>query len=154
MSDTPPVIGQDPWGQDLNAYLTSLEARITLLESKGEHVYNSFAWKFSSAAPPAGATEVRLNNVNAALATQIDLRKIDLDGADRTQVFLQVSAGDIIRINDWDNAAILHRYRATGVPTMDATNVTIPVAWETGSGTLPTTGNAKVNVAFLISLVL
>jgi hypothetical protein len=89
MSDTPPVIGQDPWGADLNAYLASLEARIVELEATPEHVYNSYCWKFSAAAPPAGAGELRLNNVDPTLATLIDMRIIDSDGADRTPVFLQ-----------------------------------------------------------------
>lgn len=31
MSNTPPTIGQDPWGQDLNAYLAGLEAQVAAI---------------------------------------------------------------------------------------------------------------------------
>ena len=152
MSDTPPTVGQNPWGQDLNTYLASLEARVVVLEAKQEHVYSSYSWKFANTAPPAGAGELRLNNVNAALATLIDLRKIDGDGADRTPVFQQLSPGDRVRISDWDDATIIHHFNVTTAPTIGATNVTIPVTWISGSGTLPTTGAAKINVAFLVSI--
>lgn len=151
MTNTPPVIGQDPWGADLNAYLASLEARIAALEANPEHVFNSYAWQFSNLTPPATGSQVRLNNVSAPLATVIDIRKIDSDGADRTPVFQQLTPGDLVRINDWDNAAVIHRFNVVTAPTMDATNVQIPVTWLSGSGTIP---NAKVNVAFLVSLIL
>ena len=154
MSDTPPTLGQDPWGADLNTYLASLEARVAVLEEAPEYVFNSYSWKFSNAAPPAAAGELRLDNVNPALATLIDVRKIDGDGADRTPVFQQLTPGDLIRVNDWDNAAIFHRFNVTTAPTIGATNVTIPVTWTSGSGTLPTTGAAKINVAFLVSIIL
>jgi hypothetical protein len=149
-----PDAGQDPWDVALNTYLTALESRITAVENKPEHVYNSYAWQFSNAAPPATGSQLRLNNTNPVLATLIDVRKVDLDGADRTPVFLQVTPDDIIRINDWDNAANLHRYTVTGTPTMDATNVQIPVAWDSGSGVIPTTGQAKINVAFYLAIIL
>jgi len=122
------------------------------LEAKKEHVYSSFGWKFSAAVPPALAGELRLNNVAANLATVIDVRKIDSDGADRTPIFAAVRVGDVIRIADWDNAAIIHRFNVTAVPTIGSTNITIPVAWVSGSGVLPTAGQAKINVGFLISL--
>ena len=42
MSDTPPVIGQDPWGADLNAYLASVETRVTTLEALPNGAVMSF----------------------------------------------------------------------------------------------------------------
>ena len=181
---TPPEPGQPLWGDDLNAYLLSLEARIAsnealfataggridavessvtdldervsaldgrvaAVESKPEYIFNSYSWQYSNSAPPATGSQVRFNNTNLTLATLMDIRKIDGDGADRTPVFQQVGLGDIVRINDWNNAANLHRFRVAGAPTMDATNVQVPLAWEAGSGTIP---NAKVNIAFLVSL--
>lgn len=154
MSDTPPALGQDPWGADLNAYLASLEARVVVLEAKPEWVYNSYSWKFSNAAPPAASGELRLNHVSPNLATVIDVRKIDGDGADRTPIFQAMTPGNRVRISDWDNAAIIHRFNVTTAPTVGATNVTIPVAWESGAGVLPTSGAAKINVGFLVSLIL
>jgi len=154
MSDTPPVPGQEPWGDDLNTYLASLEERIEVLEAKSEHVFNSYPWKFSAAAPPANAGELRLNDANPVVATNISVGKIDGDGADRTPVFMQLSLGDLIRVNDWDNAAILHRFNVTAPAIIGPTSVDIPVTWISGSGNLPTSGAAKINVGFLVSLIL
>lgn len=175
MTVTPPTIGQEDWGDDLNTYLIDLEKRIadnvqriTLLEqdvadaqddilalqTKPDYVYNSYAWQFNNGAPPATGNpknEIRLNNADPALATVIDVRKLDFDGADRTPIFQQLGVGAKIRINDWDDAALLHRYTVTGTPTMDATNVQIPVIWLSGSGTLP--NNTKVTVGLLVSLI-
>ena len=151
MSNTPPVIGADPWGDDLNNYLATLESRIIDLESKSEHIYNSFSWQFSNAAPPATGSQLRLNNVNATQATLIDLRKIDNDGADRSAWLNLLTFGAVIRIHDWDNATVFHRFTVTGDPTFDATNAQIPVVWDTGNGVLP---NAKVSVAMLVTLAI
>jgi len=154
MSDTPPAVGQDPWGDDLNTYLASLETRIEALEIAPEYVFNSYLWKFAAGNPPAGAGELRLNNADPSLATLIDLRKIDGDGGDRTPVFQHLTPGDRVSVSDWDDAAIIHRYTVTTAPTIGATNVTIPVTWFSGVGVLPTSGAAKINVGFLVSLIL
>lgn len=158
MTSTPPVIGLDPWGDDLNAYfawlenrINAMDVRINALEAKPEHVYNSFAWTFSNLAPPATGSQVRLDNVDLSLATLIDIRLLDSDSADRTPIFQQVKSGDQIRINDWNNAASIHRFTVTGAATMNATNASIPVTWLSGSGVIP---NAKANVAFLVALIL
>jgi hypothetical protein len=151
---TVPTLGQDPWGAALNAHLAALEARIADLEALDEKVFSSYPWKFSAGAPPALAGELRLNNVNPALATQIDLRKIDGDGADRTPSLMQLSYGDLVRINDWDDANVIHRFNVTGAPVIGTTNAQIPVTWISGGGVLPTSGAAKINVGFLVSLIL
>lgn len=147
-----PAIGQDPWGADLNAYMTALEARVDALEAKPDYVSSSYPWQFNTGAPPATGTgsgsQIRLNN-NPSLATVIDMRITDSNDADHKPIFQQLNVGSLVRINDWDNAAIIHRYAVTGTPTMDATNVSIPVTWQSGSGVLP---SAKVNVAFLVVL--
>jgi hypothetical protein len=151
----PPEPGTEDWGDDLNTYLEYLEARIVDLENRPQYVYNSYAWMYNNGAPPATGSgvnnQVRLNNVDLTQATLIDIRKLDADGADRTPIFQRLVPGSMIRINDWDNAASLHRFDVTAAPTMDATNAQIPVAWESGGGVIP---NAKANVAFLIALTL
>lgn len=177
-----PVIGAEDWGPDLNdclswlyeqvvgnaasillnrdqiealeAQVSALQARVVTLENKPEYVFNSYPWKFSASAPPAGAGELRFNNVNPSLATLIDVRKIDSDGADRTLVFQQLSPGDRIRVADWDDANIAHRFDVTAVPTIGATNAQIPVTWTSGGGNLPTSGAAKINVGFLVSIII
>lgn len=149
MSDQPPVVGQDPWGVDLNTYLAGLEARIVALEAKPDWIFNSAAYQFSNAPPPATGSQVRLNNSNAALATQIDMRVIDSDGADRSAWLGLLNAGDFVRLADWNNAAVFYRFRVIGAAVFTATNAQIPVAWDSGSGTLP---NTKCNVGVFINI--
>jgi hypothetical protein len=158
VSDSPPTIGQDPWGSDLNTYLASLETRLatvetrlTAVEAQPEYVYSSYSWQYSSAAPPPTGSQVRFDNVNLSLAHQAVFRLIDNDGADRTAVFQQLASGSLLRINDWNNATNIHRFRVTGPASIGASDVSVPVAWLSGNGTIP---NAKANVAFIIALVL
>jgi hypothetical protein len=151
MSNTPPTIGQDPWGQDLNDYLATIEARLTTVEDKPEYIYNSYAWQYSSLAPPPTGNQVRFDNANLTLAHNAVFRLLDSDGADRTAVFQQLGAGAQIRINDWNNAANIHRFNVTGPAVFGASDVTVPITWKSGQGTIP---NAKANVAFVIILVL
>jgi hypothetical protein len=147
---SPPIIGQDPWGAQLNAHLAQLDARIDALEARPQYVYNSYSWQYSNLAPPPTGNQVRFNNATLSLATSAVFRLIDNDGADRTPVFQQLAVGSQIRINDWNDAASIHRFNVTGPATI-ATDATVPVAWVSGSGTIP---NAKANVAFLIALTL
>jgi hypothetical protein len=167
MSETaPPAVGQDPWGDHLNSYLmqleerivaseesivalAALEARIVALEAQKEYVYNSFAWQFSSSPPPATGNQLRLNNPSPLLATVLDFRRIDSDGADRTPIFQQLGVGDTIRITDWNDASQLYRYKVTGSASFSVDNVTVPVSWFDGAGVVP---NAKVNVGFLAAI--
>ena len=167
---TPPDIGSENWGPELNAYLEATEARTVIndqridgmeatiqslqeriedLEAKPEHIYNSFAWQYSNQAPPPTGNQVRCDNADLSQATVMVFRLIDSDGADRTQVFRNLAAGSEIRINDWDDASNLHRFTVIGPANVGASDVTVPVVWLSGSGTIP---NAKVNVAFLVVL--
>jgi len=148
---TLPTIGEDPWGAELNAYLTDLAQRVVALEAKPAYVYNSYSWQFSNSLPPPTGSQVRFNNANLSLATSAVFRLIDNDGADRTPIFQQLGVGAQIRINDWNNAANIHRFSVTGPANIAASDVTVPVAWISGNGTIP---NAKANVAFLVPLSL
>lgn len=147
----PPVIGQDPWGAELNAYLASLDARLDAVEAKPEYVFNSYPWQYSPSAPPPTGSQVRFNNVNLALATTAVFRLTDSDGADRTPIFQQLTSQAKIRLNDWNNAAIIHRFNVTGPAAITASDATVPLAWTSGSGTF--SNNAKANVAFLVVLM-
>lgn len=170
---TPPTPGQPLWGDDLNAYLVSLEARIAgnedkfvpmrdslealeervdVLEDKPDYVFNSYSWQYSSATPPPTGSQVRFDNADLTAATSAVFRLTDNDGADRTAVFQNLSVGSQIRINDWDDSSILHRFNTTGPTTITASDATVPVTWVSGSGTFP--NSAKANVAFIIPLSL
>ena len=113
---------------------------------------SSTSYRFDPGAPPATGTppgQLRLDNVNASLATLIDLRLLDSDGADRSLWLRVLDAGCKIRITDWNDASIHHSYDVTGPATLDATNASIPVAWTTGLGTIPA---GTINVGFLTAL--
>lgn len=144
-----PSPGQEPWDAALNAYLTALGDRIAVLETAPEYVFGSTAYQFSNQAPPATGSQLRLNNTNPSLATLIDARVIDSDGADRSQWFKILNTRSMVRINDWDNAAVYHRFNVTGPTTNDGTNVQIPVVWATGVGVIP---NAKIHVGFIADM--
>lgn len=182
---TPPEPGQPLWGDDLNNYLLSLEARIAAneglfateggridtveasvddldqrvaaldgrvaaVESRPDYIFNSYSWQYSNAALPPTGSQVRFDNADLTAATSAVFRLIDNDGADRTTLFQQLGVGAKVRISDWDDAAIIHRYDITGPATIGAADATVPVTWVSGSGTIP---NAKANVGFLIVLV-
>jgi hypothetical protein len=139
------------WGDDLNAYLATLDARLTVVEDKPEYLFNSYSWQYSNAAPPPTGNQVRFDNANLSLAHSAVFRLLDNDGADRTQVFRMLSVGCQIRINDWDNVSAIHRFNVTGSATIGASDATVPISWISGTGTLP---NAKANVAFIVILVI
>ena len=174
MSDTPtpPEPGQPLWGDDLNTYLLSLEARIaanettvsevtqltgeldgrvTAVENTPEYFFNSYPWQYSNQEPPPTGNQVRFDNADLSQATQAVFRLLDSDGADRTQVFRMLDVGSQFRISDWDDVAKLHRFNVTGPSNIGASDVTVPVEWVSGSGAIP---NAKVNVAFVVALVM
>lgn len=148
----PPQPGTEDWGDDLNAYLAHLEGRIIALESKPDYVYSSFAWTYSTGSPPPAINgQVRCDATDLTTVTMIEFRKIDGDGADRTNMFRQMRAGSKVRLSDWDTASISHRWNITGDPVFNTDTVQLPVSWETGSGAL--SNNSKLNVAFLTELV-
>jgi hypothetical protein len=122
------------------------------LEAKPEYIYSSHPWQYSAAAPPPTGSQVRFDNADLSQATVMVIRLIDSDGADRSQIFHNLSVDSRILINDWDNVENIHRFNVTSTPTIDTTDATVPVAWISGSGTIPSTGNAKANVSFLVAL--
>jgi hypothetical protein len=128
--------------------IESLQAQVTTMAAKPEYIYNSFAWMYSNASPPPTGNQVRFDNANLSLATTATFRLIDVDGADRTNVFQRLSQGSKMRINDWDNAALEHHFSVTGPAIIGGTDATIPLIWTEGNGVLP---NAKANVAFLLA---
>jgi hypothetical protein len=174
-----PQPGQEPWGEDLNACVVwlyeyvvnndariatneerlaadevryaELEERIVALEAQKEHVFNSYPWQFSNQAPPATGNQIRLDNTDPMQATFAEFRKIDSDGADRTWIFHQLTPGDTFRISDWDNASVFYRFAVNGPPMVGPDSITVPVTSIGGAGVVP---NAKVNVGFLISIII
>ena len=126
----------------------ALEGRVAALEAKPDYVFNSYPWQYSNQAPPPTGNQVRFDNADLSQATVAVFRLLDSDGADRTPIFQAIGVGTQLRISDWDNAAALHRFDVTGPAVFGASDVTVPVAWVSGSGTIP---NAKANVGFIVA---
>lgn len=148
MSDLP-VIGQDPWGNDLNTYLAGLEYRVHELETH-PYVFTTAPYQYSNSLPPATGNQVRFDNSDLKLATTVNFRRIDVDGADQVAVFQQLDPGSMLRLSDWNDAAIWQRFRTTTVVDIGEDDATLGVAWETGADA-PLV-NGKTLVMFLTKL--
>ena len=125
------------------------DSRLTTLETAPEYVYNSTPWMFSNAMPPATGNQIKLNNTNPSLATLIDVRKIDADGADRSPWFQMVAPGAIIQISDWDDSTTYHRFRR---PAQRRSVLPTSRSRWPGSSGLGTIPNAKANIGFLVNI--
>jgi hypothetical protein len=131
----------------LAGQVSDVMVRLDTVEAKPEYIFNSAPWQFSNGAPPATGNQVRLNNVDPKLATLIDIRLIDVDGADRARWFSALSTGCYVRISDWNASNTTHRFKVSGVATIGVANASIPVTWDQGNGLIP---NAKADVGFLV----
>lgn len=131
-------------------YLTQEEA--DALYSKLGHAHarlTTAGWTFStqtSAADP-GSGRLRLNASDPATATEIYLSVIDADGTDWTPVLDVIlgGVGDVIRVQDRDDAAHFVEYGLTGSPFLEAGN-----GWLRFSVSTLTPGAAFANNAGLL----
>lgn len=134
--------------EDNAAAVVELSARLDALEETSDLAVVSGAWQFVNTAPPPTGNQIRMNNVDQTLATQIVIRLVDNDGQDRSLLFSQNIT--TIRIQDWDNSGVFHSYDVVGpavvVPGVDAT---LTVTHKKGSGILP---SQKVIAAFVIDV--
>jgi hypothetical protein len=127
VSDQPPlpVIGQEDWGDDLNTYLSALDARLAALEAvptiwKRTYNYNTNTTVAPSNgqirfnfAPPSGATLMRISDVNS-------------DGGDNTSFWAQLGTPKEYYVQDFDdstkwvkfapNGAIVHQTGYEEIP--------------------------------------
>jgi hypothetical protein len=137
MSDQPPlpVIGQEAWGDDLNAYLSALDARIVLLEALSAS-YARFNFNAQTVAPPASG-QVRVNNATPALATTVWVHNVDSEGTDVSLMLGQVLSGWRIYLQDRDDSSKWVRYNVSGAPVDQGTYMEYPVTVFDSLGTVP-----------------
>jgi len=130
--------------------LNSLGARVSAVEDRPDYVFVNPTYMFSTIAGAATGSQIRINNADPKLATMMDVRRLDADGADRSYGLSLLTTKSQIRLNDFNNSAISYRYRVTGPPTqVGADNWNIPVAWIASAGTLSST---KINVGLFINV--
>ena len=132
--------------------LAELDLRIDALETKTEYeyVYEQTAYTYNAGAPPATTNgQVRFNNTNLALATAMNIKRIDSDGFDRSQWLQMLDNRAKMRIQEWDLATVYHRFNVTGPAVFDVNNAQVPIVWYEGNGTLPA---QKAVVSNLVAL--
>lgn len=139
-------------GQVTALGITNLDqdSRLAAVEARPDYIFDSSAWTYHNGTPPAPAGQVRLDTTTPIPATAMDIRMIDLDGADRSPWFKRLTTTSLIRITDWDDSTRWQRFRVTGSPTFDATNAVIPIAYVDSAGAIAS--NQKVDVGFLIDI--
>ena len=76
----PPVPGQEPWGDQLNAYLASVESKVTTLEAQPNGAVMSFNFS-TSVEMVVGPGEIRLDSADQTAATNILVSAVSDSGA-------------------------------------------------------------------------
>jgi len=130
--------------------LNSLGTRVSVVEDRPDFVFVQTSYMFSTASPPATGNQIRLDNADPKLATILDVRRVDADGADRSYGLSLIDTKSQIRLNVYNDASNWHRFTVIGTPTKAGPdNWYVPVAWHSGVGTLP---GSKINVGLFIDV--
>lgn len=141
MSDTPPVLGQNPWGADLNAYLATLDARCLTLEERVlalERTPTQYVDRYSfntNTAPPPSSGQLRFNNSSQAATTALFLSYDNQDGTDTTNFWASLTTIVKIYVQDRDDSTKWVRFNSPQPHIDRGTYVEIPVTWDSDSGT-------------------
>lgn len=102
--------------------------------SGGGASVDAFEYSFSAATgTPPGANQVRLNAAPAS-ATHIYVDDLTTNGFDPTNFFLACASGDVIAMQDKDDASIYHRFNFVSVTDAGA-YIDLTVTHASGSGT-------------------
>lgn len=142
MAFTPKV---PPWSDGetahadwLNAVESSLaEHDAAIAAINAQLIAGTMQYNFNTTtAPPVPSNQFRLNNTNANSATIIYFSWITAGGADVRNIFRLFGAGGLVVVQDFNDAAIAHKYNVTGAATEDVPGeyFSLPVTWVSGSG--------------------
>ena len=103
MSDMPPlpIIGDDPWGDTLNAYLSALDARVTALEADPNVAKRPYQFNSSTSTPPASG-QIRINSSTLTSATFIWISDTNSDGGDNTGFWAAITPR-VFYLQDFDD---------------------------------------------------
>ena len=126
---------------ELRRRIAALEARMTVAEVaiaafglRGAHA--SFSFNANTTTPPTG-NQLRLNNASQTAATSMYVAHTTFDGMDATNGLNNIRSGDLIYIQDFDNAATWVRYTVSGTPINHGSWHEFPIAWESGPANVP-----------------
>lgn len=129
--------------------IEGLAGRVELLESRSDSVAVSFPWQYSNSALPPTGNQVRMNDADPALATEVVFWLTDTNGQDHTALF---SGGTFfaIRIQHFDDSTVFAQYDVTGPVVVTANDATIPVTFIHGGSETMT--SQKVLALFLLDV--
>lgn len=132
---------------ELHSETAAIENRVALLESRFNVAIFRGAWQFVDTAPPPTGSQLRMDNADQTLATELHFRVLDTTGVDQTALFAQDITA--IRLQDEDNAAAYRLYTVTGPAVVATGTAVVPVAFESGGAALP---NQRVLAVFAVDL--
>jgi len=106
--------------------------------SPTEYNYNA-----ASYVPPPSTGNLRLNNVNQTLATEMYLHHINIQAIDIANALRMLEPGNKLLMQDKTNSANYNVYEVSGAITDFATYTTVPVT-RTGGGAACTAGRVMI----------
>ena len=136
MSDlSPPIVGQDPWGETLNAYLASVEERVTTLEGQPNGAVMSFTFSPETEMPMArgaepdfGVGEIRFDTEDQTAATTVMVSATTESGADARLALSSAIPGTVLVIQQSGDVAQYAMAVMNGDPMDMGDHFMLPVA--------------------------
>jgi hypothetical protein len=112
-----PTAGQEPWDAALNAYLSALEARVTLLESTPSNRAYFYTYASNTSAPPASG-QLRMDSTDRTSVTRLWFHDVTAEGVDVSAMWAVLAAGtvDDFYIQDKDDSTKWVRYHSLADP--------------------------------------
>ena len=92
----PPVPGQDPWGEDLNAYLAYVDSKVATLEAQPNGAVMSFNFSTSTDMASIGVGEICFDDVDQESATNLAVSTMTGTGADARLALMSTVPGVIL----------------------------------------------------------
>jgi hypothetical protein len=128
---------------DLRRRTTGLQERVDELERivailatvATVSTYISFSFNAGTTEPPVG-NQVRLNNASQLAATRMWVSHSTFDGLDATVGLTRIKPGDLVYLQDFDDATKWVRYTITST-TNDGSYHDYGVTYLAGPGTVP-----------------
>ena len=140
------VIVDDPAGATPTTKSVRVDALLALGGGGSPVVTGAYDYIFNAttAAPP-GAGNVRVNADSPYTAvTTVWIHRQDRNSDDRRTLLMLHAAGEVMQLEDKDNADVFVRFTLTAAPVDSGTYVTFAVAHTSGSGGALPTGQISV----------
>jgi|SRR5215831_8536879 len=111
MSTQPPLptAGQTPWDTALNDYISTLDARVALLEQQTTGVAYQYVYN-NNVAPPPASGQIRLNNVVYDQVSLLYIHKTSDNGIDLTNALATSHVGKKLYFQDKNDATRWVKY--------------------------------------------